>query len=166
MVRLNAIDVLVSYRGSDSFDALLANLRHRLRSAVPDQQAIASALLGNFQDVEAVDDLIALVKSPDKMVARAAQESLSYITKQDYGHSRRKWSKWQKAHKGESRMLWLIEGLRSKSRDVRFSSSRELKQLTQQYFGYDYDAKQSDRELACRRWEQWWEKTGSSANYK
>ncbi|MBW2701885.1 MAG: hypothetical protein JRF33_13805 [Deltaproteobacteria bacterium] len=166
LVRLNAIDVLVSYRGADSFNALLLNLRHRLRGAVPDQQAIASALLGNFKDVDAVDDLIALVKSSDKMVARAAQESLSYITKQDFGHNLRKWSKWQKAHKGESRMLWLIEGLRSKSRDVRFSSSRELNQLTQEHFDYDYDAKQSDRELACRRWEQWWEKTGSSENYK
>jgi hypothetical protein len=159
-VRLTAIEVLGCYRRTPGYDAMIKGLRARLKGEDPDQQAIAAALLGNFRDVESLPDLVMLLEVNAKVVARAAAESLAFITKQDLGASERKWLKWWRAHKGESRVLWLIEGLRSKSRDIRFSSAYELQRLTQETFGYYFDADRSDRERAVRQWERWWEEKG------
>ena len=163
-VRLGAIDVLQKYRNTQAFDVILKGLRSRLASENADQIAIAAALLGNFKDLDALPALVGLVRSRHKMVARAAVESLSYITKQDFGSSERKWLKWWKQHKGESRVKWLIVGLRSKNRDVRFSSAQELSDQTDEFFGYYFDSSRADREKAVRRWELWWEETGRFLN--
>jgi hypothetical protein len=164
-IRLAAIDTLQRYRRTPEFDGMLSDLRAKLRSDSPEQQAIAAALLGNFRDGDALAQLIVLVRSPQRMVARAAVESLSYITKQDFGTSERKWLKWWQVHKGEHRVQWLIDGLRSKNRDIRFSSSRELSQLTREYFGYYFDSDKDDRERAVHRWEAWWEEKGRQMHF-
>jgi hypothetical protein len=144
---------------------VLIGLRKRLRSDDADQQAVAAALLGNFKDLDALPLLVGLVKNRNKMVARAAIESLSYITKQDFGTSERKWLKWWKQHKGESRIQWLIAGLGSKNRDVRFSSAQELSRLTDEYFGYYFDSPKAERERAIERWQQWWREKGRRIHY-
>lgn len=162
LIRLTTIDVLQTYRKTPAFAKMLRELRERLKSSEPNQQAVSAALLGNFKDRDALPLLAGLVKSSRKMVARAAVESLSYITKQDFGTSERKWIKWWKGHKGQSRVEWLITGLRSKNRDIRFSSAQELNQLTQEYFGYYFDSSKEDREQAVRRWESWWQEKGRS----
>jgi hypothetical protein len=164
-IRLSAIEALQVYRRTTSFDSMLVDLRAKLKSEQPNQQAIAAALLGNFKDRDALALLAPLVKSPDKMVARAAAESLSFITKQDFGTSERKWIKWWKAHKGERRILWLINGLSSKNRDIRFSSAQELNQITGEHFGYHYDSAKEEREQAVQRWEQWWEEKGRRMHF-
>jgi hypothetical protein len=164
-VRLTAIEVLHAYRRTPGYEAMIRGLRAGLRSTEPDQQAIAAALLGNFRDVDSLPDLVMLLGSSSRMVSRAAQESLAYITKQDLGGSERKWLKWWKAHKGESRVRWLIEGLRSKNRDIRFSASQELQKLTQEFFGYYFDSDRADRERAIRAWEQWWEEKGKHMRF-
>ena len=105
------------------------------------------------------------MKSTDRMVARAATESLSFITKQDFGASERKWIKWWKAHKGERRIRWLINGLNSKNRDIRFSSAQELNQITGEHFGYHFDSEKVEREQAVQRWEQWWEEKGRRMHF-
>jgi hypothetical protein len=165
LIRLTAIDVLQTYRKTSAFQKMLADMRARLKNPDPNQQAIAAALLGNFKDRDALPGLSALVKSPHKMVARAAAESLSYITKQDFGTSERKWLKWWKSHKGESRIQWLISGLRSKNRDIRFSSAQELNHITNEYFGYYFDSKKEDREKAVREWELWWQVVGRQMRF-
>jgi hypothetical protein len=159
-VRLAAIDALQLYRKTPEYDAMLAGLRSRLKDDDFDQQAIAAALLGNFKDREALLPLMGLLNSHSKMVCRVAQESLSYITKQDLGTGEKKWIQWWKIHKGEPRVQWLIEGLRSKNRDIRFSSAQELGQLTSQYFDYYFDAEKKEREKAIDQWEEWWQEKG------
>ena len=159
-VRLIAIESLQAYRGLLSYDAVLAGLRKRLASDISAQRAIAAALLGNLKDVDAVPLLVGLVKNRDRMVSRAALESLAYITKQDFGSREKKWFKWWNAHKRESRLQWLITGLSSKNRDIRFSSSQELSRITKESFGYYFDSSKSDRQKAIKRWEQWWRDEG------
>jgi len=164
-IRLSAIEALQTYRKTTSFDSMLVDLRAKLKSDQPNQQAIAAALLGNFKDRDALALLAPLVKAPDKMVARAAAESLSFITKQDFGTSERKWIKWWKNHKGERRLQWLINGLNSKNRDIRYSSAQELNQITGEHFGYHYDSSKEEREQAMQRWEQWWEDKGRRMHF-
>jgi hypothetical protein len=165
LIRLTSIDVLQTYRKTPAFNKMLAELRSGLKNTEPNQQAIAAALLGNFKDRDALPLLTGLLKSSQKMVSRAAAESLSYITKQDFGTSERKWLKWWRIHKGQNRIQWLIAGLRSKNRDIRFSSAHELYQLTQEYFGYYYDSRKDEREKAVRRWERWWEEKGRRMHF-
>lgn len=159
-VRLAAIDALQACRKTPQFAQLLAELRARLQEADTDRRAVAAALLGNFRDRLALPGLISLLDHPSRIVARAAVESLAFITKQDLGTSKRKWLKWWKAHKDDNRVLWLIEGLRSKNRDIRFSSAREIGQLTQEYFGYFFDSDPAERDKAVRRVEAWWQEKG------
>ncbi len=159
-VRLAAIDALQACRKTPQFAQLLADLRARLQEADTDRRAVAAALLGNFRDRLALPGLISLLDHPSRIVARAAMESLAFITKQDLGTSKRKWLKWWKAHKDDNRVLWLIEGLRSKNRDIRFSSAREFSQLTQEYFGYFFDSDPAERDKAVRRIEAWWQEKG------
>jgi len=165
LIRLTAVDSLLTYRKTAAFDKLLADLRSRLKDSDPNQQAIAAALLGNFKDCDALPMLASLVKSGKKMVSRAAIESLSYITKQDFGSSERKWIKWWKTHKGQRRIQWLIAGLSSRNRDIRFSSAQELTKISNEYFGYYFDSSKQDRERAVRRWEKWWEENGRRMHF-
>ncbi len=165
LIRLTAVDTLLEYRKTTVFGRLLADLRSKLKDADPNQKAIAAALLGNFKDCDALPLLAPLVKASQKMVSRAACESLSYITKQDFGTSERKWIKWWKTHKGQRRVQWLIAGLSSKNRDIRFSSAQELNQITGEYFGYYYDSSKSDRERAVRQIEKWWEEKGRQLHF-
>ncbi len=165
LIRLTAVDTLLEYRKTTAFDKLLANLRSKLRDTDPNQKAIAAALLGNFKDCDALPILAPLVKASQKMISRAACESLSYITKQDFGTSERKWIKWWKTHKGQRRVQWLIAGLSSKNRNIRFSSAQELNQLTGEYFGYYYDSSKSDRERSIRQIEKWWEEKGRQMRF-
>jgi hypothetical protein len=109
--------------------------------------------------------LIKLVKSSHKMVRHAAIESLIYITKQEFASSQRKWSNWWQRHNTEHRIQWLIEGLRSNNRDIRFSSSQELTQLTGEYFGYYYDSEKKNRQHAILQWEAWWSEKGRRINF-
>ncbi len=164
-IRLSTIEALQTYRKTTSFDQMLSNLRAKLKTNDPSQQAIAAALLGNFKDGDALPLLAPLAKASDRMVSRAAVESLSFITKQDFGTSERKWIKWWKAHKGERRIQWLINGLSSKNRDIRYSSDQELSHITNEYFGYYYDSKKEEREQAVQRWVQWWEEKGRRMHF-
>jgi hypothetical protein len=159
-VRLATLETLATYRQTLQFSAMLVGLRAKLEQTNPDQQAIAAALLGNFKDRNAVPILIKLIKSSHKMVRRAAIESLSFITKKDFDANQRKWLKWWELHSSEHRIQWLIEGLRSNNRDVRFSSSQELTQLTGEYFGYYYDSGKKELERAVLQWEAWWNEKG------
>jgi hypothetical protein len=73
--------------------------------------------------------------------------------------------KWWDLHGSEHRIQWLIEGLRSNNRDVRFSSSQELTQLTGEYFGYYYDSGKKELERAVLQWEAWWNEKGRRLNF-
>jgi hypothetical protein len=164
LIRLTSIDVLQTYKNTTAYKEMLTSLREQIKSEDPNKQAIAAALVGNFKDGESLPLLVNLIKSKNKMVSRAAIESLSYITKQDFGTNERKWTKWWKAHRDLPRIQWLIDGLRSKNRDIRFSSSKELSQLTKEYFGYYFDSNKNEREQSIKLWEQWWEKHGKQQN--
>jgi ribosomal 50S subunit-associated protein YjgA (DUF615 family) len=164
-IRLKAIEVLQKYKHTSAFKKLLSELRQRLRDSPSDPQAIAAALLGNFKDRDAVPALIDLVNSKSKIVARASVESLRFITKQDFSAHKRKWNKWWKQNNSSSRIRWLIYGLSSKNRDIRFSSAQELNNLTQEFFGYYFDSKKSDREKAVKRWEAWWKEKGCKLSF-
>jgi len=159
-VRLAAVDTLQQYRRSDEFERLLAALRRQLEEGTAEVQALSAALLGNFKDRQAVPLLAERVKARDKMLARAAREALIYITKQDLGSSTRKWLSWWQTHRKESRLLWLIRGLESDNRDIRFTAARELQQITGEYFGYLFDSDRRARRQAVERWQQWWKQEG------
>ncbi len=166
LVRLAAVDTLQAYRGTSEFENVLHQLRAQLQDSRPERQALAAALLGNFRDKQAVLLLAGLVRSPERMVARAAQEALVYITKQDFGTRPKKWISWWQAHRKESRVRWLVTGLSSENRDIRFTSARELHQLTGEYFGYFFDSDRNARRKAVKQWEQWWQQEGQFLRFE
>ena len=59
-----------------------------------------------------------------------------------------------------NRVEWLIEALLHAEESVRTLAGEELKLLTQQYFGYHPALPRKDRELAQRKYREWWELEG------
>ncbi|RME27922.1 MAG: hypothetical protein D6806_03780 [Deltaproteobacteria bacterium] len=159
-VRLAAVDCLLRYRNTTEFEDLLDKLRRELEVGTEQQQALAAALLGNFADKQAVPILVGQLKSNEPMVRRSAHEVLCYITKQDFGRSRRKWLRWWEENKARNRLEWLIDALSSGNRQLRASAYRELVACTGERFGYDPNAGRRDRLQVQRRWRQWWSTRG------
>ncbi|MCB9536423.1 MAG: hypothetical protein H6704_09170 [Myxococcales bacterium] len=93
---------------------------------------------------------------------RGGAPALVEITRQDLHFDRWVWSRWLEHHAGESRVLWLIEGLASDKRDIRASSFKELTRVTHQNYGFLVDAPLADRRAAVERWRRWWEETGQA----
>jgi phosphoenolpyruvate carboxylase len=50
----------------------------------------------------------------------------------------------------------LITGLRDPEKWNRFKAIGALKRETKQDFGYDFQAPDEERELAVKRFEEWW----------
>ncbi len=165
LVRTTAVDVLQVYRGTPGYKKMLVELRGKLDSSEPNQQAMAAALLGNLKDTLSMSLLVDLIGSPSQMVVRAAVESLRFVTKQDFQTNQKKWRKWLKNHKDQQRIQWLIAGLRSKDPELRYSASQELEQATDEAFDYYFDSGKRQRNRAVRKWESWWKKFGRHQSF-
>ncbi len=158
-----ALDVLRSQRvHAGAFHKLLESVRAMAR--VPrrsaEQRARAVEALGELRDAAAVDLLIELLETNDELVVTVAHKALVLLTRQDFGRSRRRWEEWARTHGQQHRIEWLIEALLHPDEAMRSAACDELKQLTQEYYGYHPALPRRDREVAQRKYRRWWESEG------
>ena len=166
-VRLLALEVLRGYSSLPQYDVVMraiAELSER-PGKDPRRQRLAVEALGELRDQRALRTLIARLSDRDDQVAHAAHRSLVILTGQDFGLSPRKWESWAEGWARAHRVEWLIESLLHNDEGVRTLAGEELKQLTQQYFGYHPALPRRDRELAQRKYREWWELEGRLAMF-
>jgi hypothetical protein len=126
---------------------------------VPIRLAAIKAL-GHLRDDGALDLLVRMLDVDEERLREAAHQSLVLITRQDFGRSRDAWAGWVKEHRSEHRIEWLIEALMHEDAKLRRLAGDELKHLTQAYYGYQHSLPKRDREVAQRKYRQWWESEG------
>ena len=108
--------------------------------------------------------LIARLGDPSEVIVTAAQKALVVLTGQDFGFAARKWETWAEQASGNHRVEWLVDALGQQDEALRALAGEELKQLTQQYFGYHPALPKKDRELAQRKYREWWEREGARSD--
>lgn len=126
---------------------------------VPIRLAAIKAL-GHLRDDGALDLLVRMLDVDEERLREAAHQSLVLITRQDFGRSRDAWASWTSEHRSEHRIEWLIEALMHEDAKLRRLAGDELKHLTQAYYGYQHALPKRDREVAQRKYRQWWESEG------
>jgi len=156
--RLPALQALRARLAHPRVRALTEKMRRDLAGPA-DAGVLAASALGELRDPDAVPALMAALQASPPVV-EAAHRALVAITKQDFGHSRRRWNAWWERHRGDGRMEWLFEGLAHKAPEIRFASSEELRVVTGEYFGYHFDLPKREREEARERWRAWWRSKG------
>jgi hypothetical protein len=159
-VRYAAVHGLAHFPPSPELRTLTESLRGELPGPEPLRQRFAAEALGVLHDVPSVPRLIELVKSAEPQLATAARRALVEITKQDFGSSRWRWRSWWDRHRHEPRVDWMLEGLSHPEPEVRLSACEELRTLSPQYFGYQFDLPKREREEARRRWVAWFREQG------
>ena len=164
-LRLLALDVLRSYAGMPQYEVVLRALADMAsRPGVdPGRQLIALEALGELRDGRSLVTLLARLRDPSPQVIAAAHRALVVLTGQDFGPLPRKWESWAEGWGRAHRVEWLIEALMHNEETVRALAGEELKRLTQQYFGYHPALPRRDRELAQRKYREWWELEGRLA---
>jgi hypothetical protein len=164
-IRTLAAAALSQFMAHPDFEGqVLHHLRERLTSPAVEARVRAIQLLGNFRDVGAVPALIPVVEEKNQAVAEVAREALGQITLQDFAYKGRAWKKWWEKARKRSRIEWLIDGLRSKERNIRFLASAELLAITEQDFGYHCDQPKREREQGAHRYEAWWDEQRRAMN--
>ncbi len=161
--RALALDVLRLFRTcSAQIDELLRELRAtaRVRGKEPERRRIAVRALGELRDAGAVELLVETLADSDQATVEVAVRSLSLITRQDFGESVRRWQTWVERNRGRHRIEWLIDALLHDDEQMRATAGEELKQLTQQYYGYHPALPKHDREVAQRKYRAWWNEEG------
>lgn len=162
-VRSLAIDVLRLFQRFPTYHRVTDTLRSaaRIPGKDPHVRLVGTRALGELRDVGSVSLLIALLDEQDRALVAEAERSLSLITRQTLGDSRRKWDAWAERNLTRHRIEWLIDGLMHSEESVRSAAGDELKRITQEYYGYHPSAAKKDRERVQRRYQTWWETEGN-----
>jgi Type II secretion system (T2SS), protein E, N-terminal domain len=164
-LRVLALEVLRRYAVLPQYDVVLraiSDLSER-PGKDPRRQRLAVEALGELRDSRALRSLIARLTDRDEQVVRSAHRALVVLTGQDFGTMQRRWETWAEGWGRAHRVEWLIESLLHADEPVRTLAGEELKLLTQQYFGYHPALPRKDRELAQRKYREWWELEGRLA---
>lgn len=163
--RALALDVLRRY---PAFTKPMAEMFKSLRVQAlrerddPNRRRLAARALGELRDGRSVETLLRLLTVRDATLRDLAHQALAHITKQDFGDQPRKWQPWYERWGQCHRVEWLIEALVHPDEGVRASAASELKQTTQEYFGYHPASPKRDREIAQRKYRKWWEDEGAA----
>ena len=148
--------VLQFSKDTNEYRAIVTWLRSILKQPQSPHIAKAIRILTVLRDVDTVPSLINLLKHDDHYITELAFESLQEITKQNLSNSQRKWRKWwDKTGSRTTRVDWLIEGLQQRNLELQHSAVIELKELTQQDFGFDPNGPRRQRNQAIQQWKQW-----------
>lgn len=157
-IALLAIDVLHTYKRVPAFARLLVELRKYVGKGDEFQRKRAILAVAELRDREALPQLVDLLGTRPKTIAEEARRALVDVTKQDYGSSGRRWRAWLADNGNRPRIEWLLDGLAHKDIEIRQSSQMELERLTQNFFGYRYDAGRQERDSGIAQWRAWWAK--------
>jgi HEAT repeat protein len=164
-LRALALEVLRRYAVLPHYDVVLRALSDLTErpGKDPRRQRLAVEALGQLRDSRSLAALIARLSDRDEQVVRSAHHALVVLTGQDFGSVQRRWETWAEGWGRAHRVEWLIEALLHAEESVRTLAGEELKLLTQQYFGYHPALPKKDRELAQRKYREWWELEGRVA---
>lgn len=135
-------------------------LKARATTHAPADRRAAVTALASCRDVTALNILLDLLGSPDDVLAGTAYDALVAITCQDFGGSQEDWGHWMRGNLSRHRVEWLIESLNHKDPYLRAHAGEELKEVTQEYFGYVPNAPARDRDVAQRKYQTWWDQEG------
>ncbi len=127
------------------------------------RQRLAVEALGELRDRRVLNALLPRLLDPSEAIVQAAHRALALLTCQDFGLAQRKWETWADQWGSAHRVEWLVESLLHPEEGIRTRAGEELKHATQQYFGYHPQLPKRDRELAQRKYREWWEREGRSA---
>ncbi|MFW6049603.1 MAG: hypothetical protein ACODAU_00435 [Myxococcota bacterium] len=164
-VRSLALDLLPRFAPyGGAYERLLEQLRvfGRVPRKNPVHRAQAVEALGRLGDGKSLDLLVKLLDDDEAPTAQAAQGSLVALTGQDFGASQRRWAAWAEKNRDRHRIEWLIDALAHPEEARRAAVGEELQRVTQQYFGYHSALSKREREVAQRRYREWWETEGRS----
>lgn len=161
-VRSLAIDVLRLFQRFHTYHRVTDTLRSaaRIPGRDPHIRIIGARALGELRDAGSVPLLIALLDEQDRALVQEVERSLSLITRQTLGDTRRKWDAWAERNLTRHRIEWLIDALMHNDEPVRSAAGEELKRMTQEYYGFHPSASKKDRERVQRRYQTWWESEG------
>src|SRR5690606_28292750 len=96
-------------------------------------------------------------------IAETAHKALVQLTAQEFGPAPRRWESWAEQFGAMHRIEWLIDSLMHADANLRTLASEELKRETQQYFGYHPALSKRERELAQRKYREWWAHEGRAS---
>jgi hypothetical protein len=163
-VRFVALCALRAYARLPNFSSVIRALSEisERPGKDPRRQRLAVEALGELRDQRALRALISRLGDAQESIVQAAHRGLVELTLQDFGMSQRRWETWAQDHGQGHRIEWLIQGLMHADAAVRTVAADELKRTTQQYFGYHPALPKRERELAQRKYREWWEREGRS----
>lgn len=161
-IRKLSHEIAPRFRGLSGWDEQLAIVRRaaRIRGKDPRRRVHALSALAAMRDVGALRMLVELLEDDDRDVVRYAHLALVTLTAEDLGPSPRKWASWVDKNDGRHRIEWLIDALTHADEALRTNAGDELKQLTQQYFGFHPATTRREREVAQTKYRQWWATDG------
>jgi hypothetical protein len=162
-VQALVLDVLRPYArgGKDLEEELkLVRVEARVDRKDPERRQAAVRALGQLRDIKSLPILTELLTHPDDALTEEAHRSLVLLARQDFGRSQRRWSHWVEQNQERHRIEWLIDALVHGEENIRTAAGEELKKVTQQYLGYHPTMPKRDREVAQRKYRQWWETDG------
>ncbi len=162
-VRTLATDVLRLHAGfPKAMRTLLEGVRAMAKVPRADEgrRVRAADALGALHDARSLQTLVELLGSDSRPLRTAARWALVTLTRQDFGRSQNQWKGWAQNHDGQHRVEWLMDALMHDEESLREAAAQELKQLTQQYHGYQAKQTRHDRAIAQRRYLKWWDEEG------
>jgi hypothetical protein len=164
-LRRAALQVLRRYARLPQFATVLRALSDLSERPGKDgkRQRLALEALGELRDGRSLPTLIARLSDGNEAIAQAAHNALVQLTAQEFGPAPRRWESWAEQFGAMHRIEWLIDSLMHVDANLRTLASEELKRETQQYFGYHPALPKRERELAQRKYREWWVHEGKAA---
>jgi hypothetical protein len=124
------------------------------------QRVLALKALGELRDARSLRVLLQFLDQGPPRLSKTAHESLVLLTRQDFGDASKRWQPWVAENGSRHRIEWLIEALLHVDEEMRRAAGDELKQLTQEYYGYHPSLPRREREIAQKKYRAWWETEG------
>lgn len=164
VLRHVALDVLRRYARLPQFATVLRALSDLSErpGKDPRRQLLALEALGALRDARSLQTLVARLNDSSEPIVQLAHKALVDLTAQDFGTVAKRWDSWAEQVGAQHRIEWLIDSLMHADSSIRGLASDELKRETQQYFGYHPGLPRRDRELAQRKYREWWQNEGKA----
>ena len=150
-VRLLAIRILESNRGSKGFKQALTRIRARMHNPNLIQCELSIIACAALKDEKAIPTLILFLGHDDHVLRARARISLTKLTFQEFGENKRKWEKWNSKFGKERREQWFLDAMLCKNRAVRFNAFLELRQIPNLVVNYNPDMDKEAMIIAQRK---------------
>lgn len=163
-VKEAALLAIEAFRMRREIQPLRQSLVDGLSEGSDEDILIRVRALGHLHAAEAIEHLIALLKSKSADLKSASHFALVQIACVDFGIQPRKWNEWFKLRRQKHRAQWLIEALDQDDISLRQRAAEALRELSDQDYGFDAFGSERDRNLAKKRYQAWWQRQENPSN--